>query len=104
MLARMWKVGKIKIKVYQDIVDFIRDEACKDFDELTPYILRYEGEDTDFCYYSVELPVNMLNTAMKEIKEELDSWIKAYREKKKESKEENRKDEYIWERARAHSL
>lgn len=98
MLARIWKIGKIKIKVYQDIVDFIRNETLKDFDELTPYILRYEGEDQDFYYYSIELPIDMLNTAMKEIRDELDSWIRAYKEKKKESKEENeRKDEYIWE-------
>ena len=98
MLARIWKTGRIKIKIYKDVADYISDETCKDFDELTPYILRYEGEDQDFYYYSIELPLGMIDTAMKEIRDELDSWIKAYKEKKKESKEENeRKDEYIWE-------
>ena len=96
MLARIWRMGRIKIKVYQDIVDYIVNTTCKDFDELFPYIVRYEGNDQDFVYYTVELPIDMLDTAMKEIRDELDSWIKAYKEEKK-SKGENKKDEYIWE-------
>jgi len=97
MLARIWKVGEIKIKVYKDVVDFIRDETCKDFDELTSYVLRYEGEDTDFAYYTIELPLNMISTAMKEIRDELDSWIKAYKERNKPKGRIEKEDEYIWE-------
>jgi len=98
MLARIWKVGTIKIKIYQDVVDCIKDTAYKDFDQLFPYYLKFTGEDNDFYYYEVELPFNMVDVAMKEIKEEIDSWIRAYKEReKKDKREQLNKDEFIWE-------